>query len=116
VRHSGDNLTGEGGGDDETITVDLEHMPTSVEKLAILVNSYNGQPLSTVKFAYVRIISGGRTHAFFGMGKDKVPHCTGLLFGVVRKTKDGSWEFITTAAVANGFHLIEVGRKLRMGW
>jgi len=123
IRHSGDDTTGEGGGDDETITVDLENLPSNIEKLAVCINSFTLQPLSKVKFAYIRIIANKRTHAFFGMGKGRVPNCTGLLFGIVQRSRgDGSWEFVTTAVEANGRN-VEESRpgiiaygKANLGW
>lgn len=107
IRHSGDDRTGEGDGDDETISVDLETLPGNVEKLAVCINSFTMQPLSKVKYAYIRVIVQGRTHAFFGMGKGKVPNCTGLLFGVVQRSESAGWEFVTTAAEANGRNVNE---------
>jgi stress response protein SCP2 len=122
ISHSGDDRTGEGGGDDETITVNLERLPGNVEKLAVCINSFTSQPLSSVKFAYIRLISHGRTLAFYGMGKGKVPNCTGLLFGVVQRSPAGGWEFVTTAAEANGRNvqesqpaIIAYGKR-HLGW
>lgn len=125
VRHSGDDRTGEGGGDDETITMDMDDLPGNVEKLAVCINSYSLQPLSKVKFAYIRIIVNGKTHSFYGMGKGRVPNCTGLLFGVIQRSESDnleSWEFVTTAVEANGATveqsrpgIIAYGKK-NLGW
>ena len=41
VKHSGDNLTGEGDGDDEVITVDVATLKPAVKRLAFYVNIYN---------------------------------------------------------------------------
>jgi len=60
VTHGGDNRTGEGAGDDETIFVNLSSVPRDVESLYFVVNSYNGHPFSQVKNAFVRIVSGSR--------------------------------------------------------
>ena len=46
VVHSGDNLTGEGDGDDEVIKVNLSRLPANVEYLAFTVNSFRGQSLT----------------------------------------------------------------------
>src|SRR3546814_13205292 len=43
IRHSGDNLTGEGDGDDETISIDLTRLPSNVETLVLTVTSFRGQ-------------------------------------------------------------------------
>jgi stress response protein SCP2 len=55
VRHSGDNLTGQGHGDDETIAVDLAGLPPNVVTLIFTVNSFQGQPFTEVRNAYCRL-------------------------------------------------------------
>ncbi|MFF0294951.1 TerD family protein [Kitasatospora sp. NPDC004615] len=55
IAHSGDNLTGKGGGDDEAITVHLEGLPAEVCGLVFVVNSFSGQKFTDVKNAYCRL-------------------------------------------------------------
>ncbi|WP_462188982.1 TerD family protein [Frankia sp. CcWB2] len=55
VRHSGDNLTGHGEGDDETIMVDLGALPGNVVTLIFTVNSFQGQTFVEVRNAYCRL-------------------------------------------------------------
>ncbi len=43
VQHQGDNLTGEGKGDDERISIDLAGVPSNVDRLAIVVTSFTGK-------------------------------------------------------------------------
>src|ERR1700710_686354 len=43
VHHTGDNLTGDGDGDDESIQVDLSRVPSGVNTLVFTVNSFTGQ-------------------------------------------------------------------------
>jgi len=43
IQHSGDNRTGAGDGDDETITVDLNKVPATIKTLVFTVNSFLGQ-------------------------------------------------------------------------
>ena len=56
VKHSGDNLTGEGGVDDEVIMVDLSRLPTETTALVFTVNSFSGQKFTEVAQAYCRLI------------------------------------------------------------
>lgn len=56
VKHSGDNLTGEGAGDDEVITVDLGRLPAEVTGLVFTVNSFSGQKFTEVAKAYCRLL------------------------------------------------------------
>lgn len=59
VHHTGDNLTGEGEGDDESIIVDLKKVPSNVQKLVFVVNIYKGesknQDFGMVENAYIRV-------------------------------------------------------------
>ncbi len=59
VTHTGDNLTGEGDGDDEVILIDLTKVPADVQKIAITVTIYDAQVrnqnFGQVSNAYVRV-------------------------------------------------------------
>lgn len=57
VRHSGDNRTGQGDGDDETITVDLSRLATNVSTVIFSVNNYTGQDFGQVENAYCRLVN-----------------------------------------------------------
>lgn len=57
IRHSGDNRTGAGDGDDESITVDLNKIPANVKTLMFTVNSFQGQSFEKVENAYCRLIN-----------------------------------------------------------
>ena len=56
IKHSGDNLTGEGAGDDEVIVVDLGRLPADATGLVFTVNSFSGQKFTEVAKAYCRLI------------------------------------------------------------
>lgn len=60
VAHSGDNLTGEGEGDDETINVDLKKISPSVHRLVFVVNIYNAkkknQDFGMIENAFIRLV------------------------------------------------------------
>ena len=66
IVHSGDNLTGAGDGDDETIKLDFSKMPANIERLVVVVNIYNAeqrkQNFGQVNNAYVRLVdtTGGK--------------------------------------------------------
>ena len=59
IIHSGDNRTGEGAGDDETILVNLQALPAEIDEVSIIVTIYeaakNGQHFGDVKDAYINI-------------------------------------------------------------
>jgi tellurium resistance protein TerZ len=56
VQHTGDNLTGAGEGDDESIRVDLGALPASVATIVFTVNSFTGQDFSQIENAFCRLI------------------------------------------------------------
>lgn len=57
IRHTGDNRTGEGDGDDEQIIVDLERIPASIKTLVFTVSSFRGQTFDQVSNAFCRIVN-----------------------------------------------------------
>jgi tellurium resistance protein TerZ len=59
VVHTGDNLTGEGDGDDEQIIVDLNKVPATVKALVFTVNSFTSQTFDNVENAYCRLVDSG---------------------------------------------------------
>ena len=60
VRHMGDNLTGEGEGDDEQILIELSRVPQEYDKIVIVVNIYSAvqrkQHFGMIKNAFIRIV------------------------------------------------------------
>lgn len=56
VRHTGDNLTGAGDGDDESVLVDLSRVPVHVNSLVFTVSSFNGQTFNEVENAFCRLV------------------------------------------------------------
>ncbi len=56
IVHSGDNLTGDGEGDDEAIRVELTRLPAKVTTLLFTVNSFSGQTFDMVTNSYCRLI------------------------------------------------------------
>ena len=59
IKHTGDNRTGAGDGDDEQIIVELNRVPPNVKSLVFTINSFTGQDFSTIENAFCRIVDGG---------------------------------------------------------
>jgi tellurium resistance protein TerZ len=55
--HSGDNLTGEGDGDDETITYDLTAVEPEVAEIVVVVASFSGETFDKVNNVKVRMLN-----------------------------------------------------------
>jgi tellurium resistance protein TerZ len=58
IRHTGDNRSGAGDGDDEQIVVELARVPAGVKSLVFVVNSFTGQNFSQIDNATCRILDG----------------------------------------------------------
>lgn len=56
IRHMGDNLTGDGAGDDEVMTVDLTRVPPHVTTIMFIVTSYKGHTFEQVQNAFCRLV------------------------------------------------------------
>ena len=56
VHHTGDNRTGAGDGDDESIVVDLTKVSANVDTLVFIVNSFTGQDFSQIENALCRLV------------------------------------------------------------
>ncbi len=59
VQHTGDNLTGAGEGDDESIVVDLQSVPADIHQIVFVVNSFTGQNFSQIENAFCRLVDDG---------------------------------------------------------
>lgn len=95
----GDNLTGEGDGDDENIYVTLSEIPSNVEKIVFNVVIYDGiakrQKFSKVKNAYVRIVDcekNDKEICRYDLSNDGGDNTAVVFAQLIRN--NGSWEFM----------------------
>jgi tellurium resistance protein TerZ len=101
LQHSGDNLTGDGEGDDESITVYLDRVPDNVATVVFLVNSFTGQDFSQIENAFCRLVdeTNGQEIARYeltGSGS----HTAQVMAKVSRD--GGGWSMTAIGAIANG--------------
>lgn len=101
IRHSGDNLTGAGEGDDEVIHVDLQRLPAKVQHLVFTVNSFRGQTFDAVENACCRVVdqSGQQELARFDLA-EKGAH-TGVVMASLSRS-GGDWLFKAIGRCTNG--------------
>jgi tellurium resistance protein TerZ len=102
VQHTGDNRTGAGEGDDESIRVDLSRIPGEVATLVFTVNSFTGQDFSQIENAFCRLVDESKNDAeiarydLTGSG----PHNAQIMAKVSR---DGAgWSMTAIGAPASG--------------
>ncbi|MFI8143920.1 TerD family protein [Acinetobacter sp. ABJ_C5_2] len=104
VVHNGDNRTGEGAGDDETLSVDLSKVPADVSKVIFAVTIYDGQArnqnFGQVANAYIRVTNdaGGSEIARYDLSEDGSTE-TAMIFGELYK-HGSEWKF---RAIGQGF-------------
>lgn len=104
VEHSGDNRTGAGEGDDETVTVELDKVPADVDKIAICVTIHDAearnQNFGMVNKAYIRCVNaaGNTEVARYDLSEDGSTE-TALVFGEIYRN-GSDWKF---KAVGQGF-------------
>ncbi|MFB7246535.1 stress-induced protein [Streptomyces populi] len=92
IKHSGDNLTGEGGGDDEVITVDLGRLPQEVTGLVFTVNSFSGQKFTEVAKAYCRLVDAASGEELVRFDLTGAEAQTGVMMAKLIKQFSGEWE------------------------
>lgn len=92
VQHSGDNLTGEGAGDDEAITVHLGDLPPQVTGLVFTVNSFSGQKFTDVAKAYCRLLDARSGEELVRFDLTHSERRTGVLMCKMIRQFSGEWE------------------------
>lgn len=92
IRHSGDNLTGEGAGDDEVITVDLGRLPAEATGLVFTVNSFSGQKFTEVAKAYCRLLDAATGEELVRFDLTGTEPQTGVLMCKLIRQFSGEWE------------------------
>jgi tellurium resistance protein TerD len=104
VEHSGDNTTGAGEGDDESIKMSLAQIPTEIDKVVFGVTIHDAearrQNFGQVSKAYIRIVNQANSEeiARYDLSEDASTE-TAMIFGEVYRS-GGDWKF---KAVGQGF-------------
>jgi tellurium resistance protein TerD len=104
VQHQGDNLTGVGEGDDETVKVTLSSIPADLDKVVFAVTIHDAearkQNFGQVSHAYIRIVNeeGGAEIARYDLSEDASVE-TAMIFGEIYRVGT-DWKF---KAVGQGF-------------
>ena len=84
VVHHGDNRTGDGSGDDETISVDLARVHPVIDTIVFTVTSYQGHSLQWVNGAYCRVLTDQETEIARLTLTNGVPHSCVVMAKICR--------------------------------
>lgn len=104
VEHQGDNVTGDGDGDDEVVAVRIDRLPGDVQKLSFAATIYEAeqrrQNFGMVANAYIRIVDaeGGAEIARYDLSEDASTE-TAMVFGELYRN-GAEWKF---KAIGQGF-------------
>ena len=104
VVHQGDNLTGEGEGDDEQILVDFSKIPPEIDKIAITVTIYDyenrKQSFGQISNAFVRVVDNNTNRELirYDLGEDFSIETAIIVCELYRN--NGEWKF---SAIGSGF-------------
>ena len=103
VRHMGDNLTGEGEGDDEQILIELSRVPQEYDKIVIVVNIYSAvqrkQHFGMIQNAFIRLVDARNNKEMCKYNlTENYSGMTAMIFGEIYRY-NGEWKF---NAVGNG--------------
>ncbi|MFW0788075.1 TerD family protein [Gordonia sp. CPCC 205333] len=104
IEHTGDNLTGEGEGDDEVIKVNLAAVPAEVDSITFPVSIYEGgarsQSFGQVRNAFIRVVNqaDGNELARYDLSEDASTE-TAMIFGELYRN-GAEWKF---RAIGQGY-------------
>ncbi|MFJ7908001.1 TerD family protein [Kitasatospora sp. NPDC096204] len=102
ISHSGDNLVGGEGGDDEVITVHLEGLPAEVHGLVFVVNSFSGQKFTDVRDAYCRLLDARTEEELVRFDLTRSEPHTGVMMCKLVRRPGGEWEMTALGEYVDG--------------
>ena len=106
IIYSGDNQTGVGNGDDETMVVDLTKIPSNVEKISFAATIYDGetrlQNFGMVDNSYIRAYDANTKEELFKYElNEDYSLVTGVIAGELYR-RNGEWKFNAVGSGYNG--------------
>ncbi len=108
ILHQGDNLTGEGEGDDEVVNVDLTRVPPQVTSIVFTVTSYQGQTFEQVDNAFCRLVDDTNNSELARFTLQGGMPFTGLVMAKVYR-EGGNWKL---QAVGDGINAKHAGEAV----
>ncbi len=115
VRHMGDNLTGEGEGDDEQILVELSKLGDEFSKIVFVANIYQAaqrkQHFGMIKNAFIRIVDADKNIELCKYNlSENYDNKTAMIFGEIYKY-NGEWKFSAVGEATNDNSIGEIAAR-----
>ncbi|MFD2370606.1 TerD family protein [Brevibacillus sp. GCM10020057] len=115
VQHTGDNLTGDGDGDDEQIRVDLSRVPNDVHRLVFVVNIYDcvsrRQDFGMIGNAYIRVVNPTNNQELCKFNlTENYSGKTSLIVGELYR-HDGEWKFSAIGEGTSDTSISQLARR-----
>lgn len=117
VIHMGDNLTGEGEGDDEQIAVDLSMVPKEYDRIVVVVNIYQAekrnQHFGLIKNAFIRIVDARNNQELCKYNlSENYDGMTAMIFGEIYR-HEAEWKFSAIGQATNDGSIGELARRFQ---
>ena len=115
VKHSGDNLTGAGEGDDEQINVELSTVPSTVQKIVFVVNIYDcvkrKQDFGMIANAFIRVVNpvNGQEFCRYNLSENYAGKTSLVVAEVYRHNNE--WKFAAIGEATTEASLSELVRR-----
>lgn len=111
VKHSGDNRTGDGDGDDEVIYVDLDRVPANVKNLVFTISSFRGQTFKKVENAFVRLVDEATKVEIAKYQLDNFGDYTSLIVTKIYR-HNGEWKMKAIGEPCQGRTIRDIGKDI----
>ncbi|HEY0166189.1 MAG TPA: TerD family protein [Jatrophihabitans sp.] len=102
IKHSGDNLTGQGAGDDEQIKINLGKLPSTVTHLMFTINSFLGQKFTEIERAFCRLVEERTNTELVRFDLSDSQPNTGVLMVALSRTPTGVWDMQALGEFCDG--------------
>ncbi|NLI58291.1 MAG: TerD family protein [Clostridium sp.] len=115
VVHTGDNLTGEGEGDDETILIEINKIPQNIHRLVFLVNIYDcvrrNQHFGMIENAFIRVVNASNNQELVRFNLSENYSGKTTLFAGEIYRYNNEWKFAATGEATNDTSLKEIVKR-----
>lgn len=105
IKHSGDDITGGGNNDNETISITFDKLSKKVSRIPVFMNIYDArarnQSMKNLKNAYIRVYNADTNEELCRYNlDDDLGNAEGFIAGELSRTKDG-WNFTAIGEAVN---------------